>query len=238
MKPVQKKTKTGVEQLDKATEQLRKVVDEVVSKLEYVEDTGIEKVSDIADQVREFARELVEQRLGKADPAKETPDVSAVAEQLRKLAGELRGDTAQQRRVALAAVELLLAGPDILCSDTTKNLEIERAYLTDAINEIGEIDNSLLNNDLADAQLTIKDIEERLDMFSPVKQAAILHDIASRLPDKQTEYEAENAASEACDELINWIAHNKNDDEQKTFYEQSLAAVKAGNGVAALKASA
>jgi hypothetical protein len=126
----------------------------------------------------------------------------------------------------------------MLCSDTTKYLENERAYLASALNEIGEIDNSLLNLDLADAQIIIKNIEEELDIFSPVKQAAILHDIASRLSEKQAEYEAENAASEACDEFINYIAHNKSDDEQKTFYEQALAAVKADNGIVELKATA
>jgi len=232
------KPDVGVEKLGKAAEQLRKVVDEVVSKLEYIEDTGIEKVSDIADQVRELARELVEQRLGKAELPKPGEDWPAMADQLRKLAGELRGNAVQQREVALGAIELLLAGSDMLCSDTTKDLENERAYLANTLNEIGEIDNSILNIDLADVQITIGEIEDRLDMFTAVKQAAILHDIASRLPEKQVEEEKKNAASEACDEFINYVAHNRTDDEAKTLYEQAFAAVKAGNGIVALKATA
>ena len=236
--PEKDKSKTGVEQLDKATEKLKKVVDEVVAKLEYIEDTGIEKVSDIADQVRKLARELVEQRLGKAELPKPGEDWPAMAEQLRQLAGELGGNTDQQRLIALGDIELLLAGSDMLCSDTTKHLEEERAYLASALNEIGEIDNSMLNIDLADAQITIKNIEEGLDMFSPVKQAAILHDIASRLPEKQAEYEKENAANESCEALLNYIAQEKTLDEQKAFYEQALVAAKEGNGVVALKVSA
>lgn len=232
------KPQTGIEALDKATEQLRKVVDEVVTKLEYVEETGIEKVSDISDQVCELARKLVEQQLGKTEPPKPGEDWPAMAEQLRKLAEELRGNAVQQRLVALGAIELLLAGSDMLCSDTTKYLENERAYLASALNEIGEIDNSLLNLDLADAQITIKNIEEHLDIFSPVKQAAILHDVASRLPEKQAEYEKDVAADEAQDELLNYISHNRSDAERKVFYEQVLAAAKEGNGVMELKQTA
>jgi len=231
------KPDVGVEKLGKAAEKLRKVVDEVVAKLEYVEDTGIEKVSDIADQVRELARELVEQRQGKAEPPKEVQGVSATDGQLRKLTGELVNNGKEVRRLMLGGIELLLAGSDMLCSDTTKHLEEERAYLASALNEIGEIDNSMLNIDLADAQITIKNIEEGLDMFSPVKQAAILHDIASRVPDKQAEYEKENAANESCEALLNYIAQEKTLDEQKAFYEQVLAAAKAGNGIVSLKAT-
>ena len=231
------KSETGVEQLDKATKKLRKVVDEVVAKLEYVEDTGIEKVSDIADQVRELARELVEQRLGKAEPPKEVQGVSATDGQLRKLTGELVNNGKELRRLMLGGIELLLAGSDMLCSDTTKHLEEERAYLASALNEIGEVDSSLSQIDLADAQITIQNIEERLDMWSPAKQAAILHDIASRLPEKQAEYEKDVAADEAQDELLNYIAHNRSDAERKVFYEQVLAAAKAGNGIVSLKAT-
>jgi len=66
----------------------------------------------------------------------------------------------------------------------------------------------------------------------------VLKHVLSLMPERQREYEAETAANEACDEFINWIAHNKSDDEQKTFYEQALVAVKAGNGIVELKASA
>ncbi len=201
-------------------------------------DVAVEMLGKAAEQLRQLADEVVAERLGKAEPPKEVQGVSAMAGQLRKLAGELVGNSKEVRRLMLSGIELLLAGSGMLCSDTTKYLEEERAYLASALNEIGEIDSSLSQIDLADAQITIQNIEERLDTWSPAKQAAILHDIASRLPEKQVEDEKETAANEACEELLNYVGNEKTLDEQKAFYEQALAAVKAGNGNVPLKATA
>jgi hypothetical protein len=246
------KPETGIEALGKAAEQLRKVVDGVVSKLEYVEDTGIEKVSDIADQVRELARELVEQRLGKTEPAKEGQALPVANEQLLQVAAEFSKDVKRQHGLMLAAIEILLAGADMLSCDCIAVLQEERGILKggmqsqnlngDEDEENTEAENGEAKDcreySLEDCESTIEGIEQALCPWVPLKQAAVLKHMLSLMPERQREHEGETAANEACEEFINYIAHNKSDDEQKAFYEEALAAVKAGNGIVELKQTA
>jgi len=173
----------------------------------------------------------------KTKPETGAEKLDKATEQLRGLANEVRTNSARSRTVMLASIETLLAGADVLSWDCINALKEERGVL-----QGGTQSQQVEVEDAAEqfpvSQSDLEDIEKRLSIWAPVKQAAMLRKLTERMPDKIREYETETAADEARDELLNWLLNNRSKEDAQAFFEQALVAAKEGNGVVALKASA
>lgn len=208
-------------------------------------------------ELREVVNEVVDQRLTKPKPTETLDEATAISGELRRLADEVRTNSAKSRTVMLASIEILLAGADILSWDCIQALRDERGTLQggmqshqleeqdaeeaavegadEAAAEAAEEDVAAAAEEFKVSDSDVEDIEKRVSMWVPKKQAAILRKVASRIPEKQREYEIETRRDEARDNLINYLMHNRSYEEETAICQRLLALVKSGESVVELK---
>jgi len=143
-----------------------------------------------------------------------TKKLKEACEQLRQLAGEMQRRAVEQRRLMLMAIEVLLAGGDLLDEDIIKELEQTQGWMSKAVaaeNEDAE-DAKPQEEDDGDRDAAFRwqttvdelvyDFWSKLDGFKIAIAERVVETMMQQLPEKKREAEAENAKDKAIEELL------------------------------------
>jgi hypothetical protein len=225
-------------------------------------DVGVEQLDKAAEQLRALARQLVEQRLGEGKPPGEVQGVGAqkeaktvgkknpepwwkdigtlAAKDLRTLVDEVKTNIVESRAYLLGSIEVLLAGADMLSWDCIESLREERDVLQGGTQsqQLEAEQESWREISFEDCVAEVKQVEAVIGTWLPRKQRAILCYALGRLPEKEAAWAVEEGRDNARDDLLNYLHNERSEQEQTAIYRTILAGVKKGNGVVELKASA
>jgi len=172
--------------------------------------------------------------------------ICRAAHNLAVLVEEQKVRVRESKQLCLEAMKVLLAHPDFFCTDFNKQLESETELTEEEIKgeTIGDSepqDNGIVEvaNDTEAAthrhylERFKKDINQVIDSFQPSFQREALESILAGLPEKEREWQEEEARDEVRDELINYLHNELPMAEETKVYKTLLAQVKNEKAAAA-----
>ena len=148
-------------------------------------ETGIEALDKAASEITKLADEVLEEKVGKAEPPKEAPALPLPDGRLLQMASEFSREVNRQIELMLGAIEILLAGADYLSWDTVGTLHDARGTLqggmqTEQLKELvledaaKDAEDAAIDADEADeAKEAANDAEDTVDAVDSVEQIPV-----------------------------------------------------------------